>query len=67
MQACQVEQGENQVIINELMDKAEKQQKKKKTKKLNTITDVSEHSGPLMDTEQIFNTNSQSSREISTR
>lgn len=42
MQACQVEQGENQVIINELMDKADKQLRKKKptknTEKLNKIT-----------------------------
>lgn len=37
MHACQVEQEENEVIINELMDKAEKQLSKKK-KSLKSLT-----------------------------
>lgn len=38
MPAWQVQQGENHIIINDLMDKEEKQLNKKRTKKLNTMT-----------------------------
>lgn len=68
MQICQVEQGESQVIINELMDKAEKliSTKNQTTKKLDNKR-IYLNSGLLIDTEQMFNVNSYSSREISTR